>query len=115
MHFTQHSCYRLPSSTGSWPFCTLWIYSGRLGTDVSVSALTEVNVKNVRVCGRSPFTALVEMGASHHMFGPKSALGFGFNLPESLAGMQSVLELGAGVAHVEAFSVDAVVRVELQN
>lgn len=29
--------------------------------------------------------------------------------------MQSVLELGAGVAQVEAFLVDAVVRVELQN
>lgn len=50
------------------------------GTDVSVwLLLTDVNVKNVRVCGVSPFTALVEMGASHHMFGVKSAFRFGFN------------------------------------
>lgn len=76
---------------------------------------THVNVKNVRVCGISPFTALVEMGASHHMFGVKSAFRFGFNFRESLARMQSVLELCAGVAHVEAFFVDAVIRVELQN
>lgn len=78
-------------------------------------ALTDVNAKNVRVCGVGPFTALVEMGVSHHMFGVKSAFRFGLNFSESLARVQSVLELGAGVADVEALFVDAVVRVELQD
>lgn len=81
MHFTQHSSYRLISSTKTLRLCySLWIYMLKKRTDVSVwLLLTDVNVKNVRVCGVSPFTALVEMGASHHMFGVKSAFRFGFN------------------------------------
>lgn len=77
--------------------------------------LSHVNVRNVRACGVGPVPALVEVGASRHMFGLKSALRSGLSLWHSLARMQSVLELGAGVAHVEALFVDAVVRVELQN
>lgn len=69
----QKSCYRGISSTTRLCWA-LWIYT------VSVRLpLTEVNVKNVRVCGSSPCTALVEMGASHHMFGLKSAFRSGFS------------------------------------
>lgn len=59
---------------------TLWIYvRGKRADGSAWLRLTAVNVKNVRVCGIRAFAALVEMGASHHMFGLKPAFRFGFN------------------------------------